>query len=239
MRQPLSPLKAAIIGAGFAHNEYLLEVNRAFEDPAPRYPRSRMFQWPVTFNPYEETLSVCHMLMTVEPFVQRVMLALPGVPVEIEPDPPGCHGVWNHAGDLATDRDFLDLLATRVYVPESAVMRGIALGVRGARLSTANARAMLAELDKPEPDDRSAFMLSAAGGLVSAGFIDDNAASGKPPAGKGKWVANMIGRRHAPAAEAWAVVHGVEDRWFKRDKHCGWIYLSPTGLSRHMGVPLP
>lgn len=239
MRPPLSPLKAAIIGAGFAHNEYLLDLNRAFEDPAPRYPRSRMFAWPVSFDPYHERLSVCHMLMTVEPFVQRVMIALPGVPVDIEPNPPGCHGAWNHAGDLATDRDFRDLLTTRAYVPESAIMRGIALGVRGCRLSTANAREMLDELGAVEPLDRSAFALSMQGGLLRPAFIDDNATKGKPPAGKGKWAANIWGRRISPATEAWAVLHGVEDGWFTRDKHCGWIYMSPAGLSRHMGVPLP
>lgn len=238
MQPPLSPLKAAIIGAGFAHNEYLLDLNRAFEDPAPRYPRSRMFAWPVSFDPYHERLSVCHMLMTVEPFVQRVMIALPGVPVDIEPNPPGCHGIYQHAGDLAYDAHFRDLLATRAYVTDRAIMRGVTLGVMGARLSTANARIVLDELDAHEPDDRSAFALSAAGGILHPGFIDNNAGTNKPPAGKGKWTVNLWSRRD-PVAEVWAAVHGVEDGWFQRDRHCGWIHMSPAGLSRHMGVPLP
>jgi hypothetical protein len=115
-------------------------------------------------------------------------------------------------------------------------MRGVVIGVMGNRLAPANARAVLDTLDAPEPDDRSAFNLSHAGGLLHPAFIDDGTGSGKPT-GKGKWAVNLYSRRD-PVAEVWAAIHGVEDGWFTREKY-GYHNMSPAGLSRHMGVPIP
>lgn len=232
----MTPLRAKIIEAGFAINEYLLDLNSCLEDPAPRYPRSRMFKWPVSIGRYDDRLTVCHMLMTFEPFVQRVLVTL-GAPVEVEPEPAGCQGIYHHGGDLATDTSFKDLLATAHYVTPRVIMRGVVLGVMGNRLSPANAREIMATLDAPETGDRSALNLSHAGGMLHPAFIDDSATSSKGNVGKGKWAVNLHSRRDQ-VGETWAAIHGVEDGWFQRDRN-GYYWMTPVGLSRHMGVILP
>jgi hypothetical protein len=231
----MTPLRQKLIDAGFATNEFLLDLNDCLEDPAPRYPRSRMFRWPVHVDRHEDRLTVCHQLMMFEPFVQRVMVT--GQLVEIEPEPAGCHGIHHHAVDLADDIGWRDLIATAHYVTPPVIMRGVVIGAMAGRLSTVAARAVLDTLDAPEPDDRSAANLSHGAGLLKPAFIDNGAGSGKGNAGKGKWAINLHGRRR-PVDEVWAAIHGIEDGWFKRDKY-GYFWMSDVGLSRHMGVPLP
>lgn len=229
----LTPLRARIIEAGFAHNEYLLELNRCLEDPAPRYPTSRMFKWPVSIDS-EDRLTVCHHLMTFEPFVMRVMMTL-GVVCEIEPHPAGCHGIWQHAGDLATDSTFKHLIATAHYVTPSAIARGVTVGVMSRSLSPENARTLIAStLDAPEPSDRSAAALRHTGGVLSPAFIDDGCSSGKYT-GKGKWAVNLWCHKNR-YREAWAAVHGVEDGWFQKSKY-GYHHMSISGMIRHMNGP--
>jgi len=230
----MTPLREKIIQAGLVTNEFQLDLNDCLEDPKPRYPRSRMFKWPVHVDGHEDRLTVCHMLMTFEPFVQRIMSLL-AAPVEIEPEPAGCHGIYHHAVDLADDAGWRDLIATAHYVTPRVIMRGVVIGVLAGRLATAHARAVLDTLDASEPDDRSAFNLSHAGGLLHPAFIDDGAGSGKGNTGKGKWAINLYSRRD-PVAEVWAAIHGVEDGWFAREKY-GYHNMSTAGLARHMGVP--
>lgn len=232
--KPLSPLRAAIIGAGFAHNEHLLDLNGCLEDPAPRYPASRMFKWPITVDPYEDRLTVCHLAMATEPFAVHVLATLRH-PIEVEPNPRGCQGSWQHGGDLANDKHFRDLLATRDLVDDRVIMRGVTHGVMGNSLSTANARIILAAIEVEEPADRSASALSSRGGFIRPAFIDDGAVSGKGKACKGKWAVNLWSNKH-PRAEPWAAIHGVEDGWFRKDKY-GYHYMSIAGMVRHTGGP--
>jgi hypothetical protein len=200
-----------------------------------------MFKWPVSVDRHDDRLTICHPLMAMEPFVMRVVSTL-RVPLAIEPDPPGClNGMWHHAVDLASDSNYLDLITTRRYTNDRAIMRGIVIGVMAGRLKTINARTILTEtlpdiLDA-EPVDQSRHALSRAGGILHPAFIDTGSANGKAPANKGKWAANLHSRRD-PVAELWAAVHGVEDGWFTRDR-LGYHYMSPTGLARFMGVPVP
>lgn len=228
----MTPLRAKLIEAGFAVNEYQLDINACLEDPAPRYPRSRMFKWPISIDRHEDRLTVCHQLMTFEPFVQRVMITVRQA-VEIEPEPAALAGIYHHGVDLADDIGWRDLLATAHLVTPRVIMRGVVIGVMAGRLSTVNARMTVDTLDAPEPDDRSAFALSHAGGMLHPAFIDN----GKGDAGKGKWVINLHSRRDA-VGEVWAAIHGVEDGWFQRDRH-GYAWMSLAGLSRHMGIPMP
>ena len=236
--KPLTPLKAAIIDAGFVHSIYELDLNCALADPSPRYPRSRMFKWPITVDRYEDRLTVCHPVLAFEPFVQRVVSTLK-TPCYIEPNPPGCHGSWHHAVDLATDTDFRDLLKTRELVPVPAILRGVVIGVMHGPLGLANARTVLDEIAPgTEPDDRSVLKLSH-GGLLRPAFIDTGISDGKAPTGKGRWVINLWSRRDN-IGEAWAVIHGAEDGWFAREKKGrGYRVMTPAGMARHMGVPTP
>jgi hypothetical protein len=237
----ISPFKQAIVDAGFVANEFQLDLNQCLEDPSPRYPRSRMFKWPVSVDRHDDRLTICHPLIAMEPFVMRVAATL-RVPLGIEPDPAGCLCTpWHHAVDLANDKDHADLIATRRYATDRAIMRGIVINAMGGRLTTANARRILAEICPEvldvEPLDRSAHALSRAGGILHPGFIDSGSANGKAPTEKGKWAVNLHSRRD-PIAELWAAVHGIEDGWFMRDRY-GYQNMSPTGLARYMGVPVP
>lgn len=234
---PLSPLRAAIISAGLVSNEYFLDLNQAIEDPAPRFPRSRMFKWPISISRHEDRLTICSHLMAFEPFVMRVA-ALLKTPCDIETDPPGSlNTVWHHAVDLANDDGFRDLIKTVAYTTPRAVMRGVTINVLAARLSTKHARAVLAAVEVEEPDDRSARALSASARILHPAFIDNSAGTSKPRAGKGKWAVNLFSRRD-PVGEAWAAVHGVEDGWFTKTKH-GYTEMSVAGMSQHMGVLMP
>lgn len=236
----MTPLRAAIIDAGFAPDKYSLDLNRALEDPSPRYPRSRMFKWPITVEQHTDRLTICHPVLAFEPFVQRVMATLK-TPCEIEPEPRGMglNSLYHHAVDLATDRDFHDLLATRDLVPVSAVLRGVVIGVMHGPLSTANARVILDEIAPgTEPEDRSLHKLSH-GGILRPAFIDTGLSDGKAVTGKGRWVISLYSRRDG-IGEAWAMIHGAEDGWFQREKKGrGYHYMTPAGMARHMGVPLP
>jgi hypothetical protein len=232
---PPTPLRAAILAAGFIESEYFLDLNAALEDPAPRYPRSRMFRWPVSVGRFEDRLTVCHHLMAFEPFVQRVMATL-GVAVEIEPHPPGCHGSYHHGVDLASDAGFLDLIKTAHLVEHPVIMRAIVIGTMGGRLSTANARTIVGEvLDAPEPEDQSAANLTHSSGLFMPAFIDNNAGTSKPKTGKGRWAVNLVGRRD-PAGAMWSAIHGIENGHFQRDK-IGYHHFSDAGIAHFMGMP--
>lgn len=234
---PPSPLKAAILAAGLAHNEYLLGLSNALEDPAPRYPRSRMFQWPISVDRFEDRLTVCHPVMTFEPFVQRVMATLRH-PIEVEPHPAGCHGAYHHGVDLAYDDCFRDLIKTAHLVDDLVIMRAVAIGVMGDRLSTANARELIgAVLDAPEPEDQSATNLTHHSDILSPAFLDSSAGTSKPKTGKGKWAVNLWGRRN-PVAAMWTAIHGVENGHFKRDK-TGYHYFSDAGIAHYMGLTRP
>lgn len=234
----LSPLKQKIVDAGLVPNEYLLDISAALEDPAPRYPRSRMFRWPISVDRFEDRLTVCSHPMLFEPFVQRVSVML-ATPIEIEPEPAGgCQGMSHHGVDLADDTHWRDLLKTRAYVNDRVIMRGVVIGMLHGRLATTNARSVLEALDVAEPSDRSAHALSAAGGFLRPGFIDANAGTNKPAAGKGKWTINLWSRRD-PVGEVWAAVHGIEDGWFLKERSGSYHYMTAAGMSRHMGVPLP
>lgn len=229
----LSPFKQAIVDAGFADNEFQLTLNYCLQDPAPRYPRSRMFAWPITLDRYEDRLTVCHALMMAEPFVMKVVATL-RVPIGIEPDITGLNTPWHHAVDLATDSHFTDLIKTAHYTNPAAIMRAVVIGVMGGRLNTFNARQVIEmtvnEAHDAEPDDRSVSVLVRGGGMLRPAFV-------KPDNGKGRWAVNMYGRRN-PVAELWAAIHGIEDGWFERDRQ-GYYNMSPAGLARHMGVSAP
>lgn len=229
--RPLSPLRAALIANGFAHNEYLLELNMCLHDPASRFPASRMFSSPISLDRYEDRLTVCHPLMLFEPFVMATASLL-GVTMEIETEPPGgLNTIYHHCGDLADDKNYQDLIATIAYVTHRALLRGLVLGVKGGRLSTKNARQVAAVIGVWETEDRSEFNLSAAGKMLSPAFISNEASGAKGDPKAGKWAINLYSRKD-PVGEFWAMVHGVEDGWFKKDKH-GYFWMTDEGLARH------
>lgn len=232
--KPLTPLKAGIIAAGFVSSPFLLDLNCALEDPSPRYPRSRMFKWPISVDRHDDRLTVCHPVLAFEPFVQRVVATLKTA-VEIQQETPGgLNTPWHHCVDIGDDKGYRDLIATAHLVPAAAVLRAVVINTMNKRLTTANARVLLAETlpDAVEPDDRSAHALSARGGFLLPAFIKNE--NGK---GKGSWAINLHSRRDR-VGEAWAAIHGLEDGWFKHDKS-GYAQMTPEGLARHMGVMTP
>jgi len=228
-----TPLAAKIIDAGLVANEYHLDLNRCIEDPAPRYPRSRLFKFPISYDQDEDRLTVTSTFMMMEPFVMDVATRL-GEVVAIDPEPRGCHGTYHHAVDLAYDDCFRDLLATRIFTTDRAILRGVTIGAQGARLSTANAREILDTIGAVETPDRSAFNLSFAGGMLHPSFIDDGTMNGKKT-GKGHYAINLFSRRD-PVGEAWAMIHGIEDGWFKKKKPYGYHSMSDAGMRRHIAL---
>lgn len=218
------PLVDRLIEAGVAPNEYLLSINRAIHVAACDLP-SRLFQWPIEFvdrsrrDDGHSVLLLNHPDLAGMAFVDEIEKRT-GVRPHWEPTDEfgrdrGERHRYSHALDLLTDEHWRDLLATRNFTDRAGIVAGLKYHADYGGLGTDAMRAMLAETDEPEPDDRSAAYLASERVHVT------NAQQGK-----------FVGFDPAPgsAASVWAAVHGLEARKFIRDRS-GFLRFSAAFLT--------
>ena len=223
------PLVARIVGADLASNEYILAINRAIRVSASDLP-SRLFQWPVEFverdrrEDGQSALLLRHPDLAGMAFVDEVERRC-GVRPHWEATDEfgrdrGERWRYFHALDLLTDEHWRDLIATRNFTDRDGIVIGLKYHVDYGGLSTDNMRAVLAEIDEPEPADRSAAYLASDQVRVV------NAQQGQ-----------FVGFAHAPgnAASVWAAVHGIETKMFRRDKQ-GALRFAPAVLAERIAA---
>lgn len=233
-----------IVTAGFAANQYLLDMNgalcvpRDFPLAAPWNLPSGLFQFPIeTAKPdgdQPRKIGLRHPMLAEHPFVKHVEATL-GITLDRN-GAPNRHGYstadqgrWRHAVDLMTAEHYRDLIDTQDFTDPAAVFGAIAFACRyspteknetGGYLSTAQARIVMDEMGACEPDSRSEIIRQ---------FHAPKAS--KQESGAEHWPINH-GAGIAPEDIAWAFIHGIEDGWFIYDR-CGHLQWSQLGRDRY------
>ena len=130
-----------IIAAGFAANDYLLDMNgalnvpRGFPLPAPWNLQSRLFQFPIEVIKAEQDeprkIGLRHPLLAAHPFVQHVESVL-----GFQIDRAGVtnsygysnspHSMWHHAVDLISAGKWRELLATQEFTEPRNIFNAVA-----------------------------------------------------------------------------------------------------------------
>lgn len=229
------PVTEAIIAAGLAPNEYILNTNRTLGGWSVEAPAgSRMYLFPIEFMHRDRfggeasKLLLQHPLIGGLPFVRQVAEAT-GIKPHWEPEDEfgrdrGELPRWWHAVDLMNDRDWLHLMETRELTGDDEIAGAVRYGVEYGHISTDIARTILDLLDAEEPADRSEAALLGKG-IWPAHIIERNT--------KGKITSERrpINIMMKGASGAWLAVHGIEDGWFKRGRD-GFMQMAPEGLSR-------
>jgi len=221
------PTGDSLVSLGLVENTYLLDINRSvratcdIEFVSPWNLPSRLFQYPVEVTGLNRQgirrVLLRHPLLLDHPFVARMIDD--GVAVEIDASDPvssNRNGIWWHAVDLCTKEHWRDLLDTRRFTTDSDIMGAVTFGLDYAAIDTAIARTILAEVNSPEPEDRSMALLSGDGMRPTA-----REKGGMTP---GFWIIQDKG------LAAWARVHAIEDGWVKHKG--GHLYLTPQGIAR-------
>lgn len=232
-----------IVAKGFEHNVGLLAINkslcvpRGFHLPAPWNLPSRLFQFPIEVEEPDgdqpRKIGLRHPLLSEHPFVKHVEAALE---LTIAPDgAPNRFGYssgptarWWHAVDLISAGHWRALLETQRFTEPAHIMRAVAYGCRYSHhedrkgagyINTAQARAIMHDMGTTAPEDRS-FLLRA--------FMPPMACS--QDSGSEFWPINH--GRMCAEDEAWAMIVGIEDGWFKYDR-AGFLQWSPYGRDRY------
>lgn len=215
------PVADALIGRGFARNQFLLDLNRVIDVTYGDLP-SRLFQHPVEFvnrdrqKDGKSKLWLRHPDFDKLPILDEIERSVGVRPVWTALDEFGRernHGQFWHAIDLLTDQHFRDLLDTRNFTDKSSVIVGLRYHMDYGGLSVANARTVLAEYGSIEPDDRSERFLASDAVRVT------NAQQGK-----------FVGMWTRDEQSVWAAIHGLETNRFKRDRN-GHLRFSPAFLA--------
>lgn len=225
------PLAERLIAAGLAPNDSVLAITRALAVPdgsslpAPWNLPTRLFQWPIDYEPGtpEEPgrLRLRHPALAEHPGVRAIRALIPEPEHWDDTAAPGDALTWNHAVDLMTPRLWPELIATRRFVDDGMIASALAFALlspgltRGTRerWTLALARTVMRHLDAPEPADRSRALL-AGDGLWPA-RIESHVAPNIRPRG---------------AAAAWLTIHGIEDGYLAYAKS-GWLGVTPKGLA--------
>lgn len=232
-----------LVELGLAPNSYLLDNNMTLsvpygmELPAPWNLPSRLFRFPIEVSrptaTRPRTIGLVHPLLVDHPFVQHVTellgqdIAATGAPNEYGYSK--CRlGLWWHAVDLMTAGHWRELLETRRFTTNEDIARAVSHGVRYSRhddkkaagyIKTANARQVLRAIGTKEPGDRASTIL---------GFSAPSLC--RQDKGQEHWPIN-VSHSSGPFAEAWAMLHGIEDGWFKYDRS-GFLQWTQTGRDR-------
>jgi len=215
------PLACALIRHGHAHNQFLLDLNRALNVSYDDLP-SRLFSSPIEYVSRDRldgekgTLWLRHPDFAGWAFLDVIERDVGVRPVWAPVDEFGRErnmGMFWHAIDLLTDAHFRDMLDTRNFTDKPSVINGLRYHMDYGGLSIANARTVLAEFGCVEPDDRSeAFLNSREVRVV-------NAQGGK-----------FVGMWTKDERSVWAAIHGLESKRFTRDRN-GFLRFSPAFLA--------
>jgi len=214
------PVADAIIGHGYAHNQFLLSLNRWIDVSYGDLP-SRLFKHPIEFvdrdrqEDGKSKLWLRHPDFEGSPFLDTIEKQVGTRPYWSPLDEFGRDrniGTFWHAIDLLTDEYFRAMLATRNFTDWQSVINGLRYRMNYGGLSIENARIVLAEYESAEPEDRSADFLHSDAVRVA------NCQQGK-----------FVGMWTEDEQSVWAAIHGLEDKKFKRDRN-GHLRFSPAFL---------
>lgn len=235
--QSCTPIADKLIEAGFAPNDFILNLNRGptndDELPAP----SRLYGFPVEyFEPSREEIEgiyLRHPGIAHLPFVKRLEECLG---MEIKPRakdefgrPFGEITRWWHAVDLMTDAHHQHLLETQHLTTRGDMLGALTFNLEINGISVKNAKAVLAALEIPEPKDRSKAVLLGKKGIDKALYpakMDINHDNGKPLK-QPYWTINFMQRHRA--VTPWLIIHGIEDGYFER-RRCGHLKLTEKAI---------
>lgn len=229
-------LAARIIAAGLEHNEWTLNNNRtlggwgiAKDEAYPWNLPSRAMHFPIEFRggagKGDGWISLRHPELSQHPFVLRVGEQL-GEPVPWKVTDEFGRSLkasteWFHACDLIGDTHWRDMIDTRRFTTDGCIAQAVQHALHGkARLTLANARAVMSEIGAAEPIDRSLSMLMGeVHGLSAPSKIEER--NGKGKVTSTSWPVNL--HPNDSAAGAWAIIHAIEDGWFAyRGSYIGW-----------------
>ncbi|WHQ68650.1 hypothetical protein [Methylorubrum extorquens] len=203
---PAASPAEALVAAGIT-TPFLLTLGAIQDRSVPYAPRSIAF--PVRYvQPHgeEPRLILSTPACADLPFVQRVE-SVSGLRAVW--DPTVDSGLWHHAVDLATDEGWRRLAGSMAHTRLECVERGVGLNLTWGKLSTENARALLAAVGSVEPEGRSA---------TDWDGITEGSEGGIGIHPRGGW---------------WAI-HGIEDGWYTPGGRKGQPYekLTPAGWAR-------
>lgn len=188
---------------------------------------SRLFQFPMHYRRREGgpgNVYISHPLLVDHPLVKRVCEAAGTEPVYDEEGDfsfETTNGQWHHAIDLMTAGHWRSLLNTRQFTTGKAILSALALKLtysdnKVPEMSVSDGRRLLAEMGVLEPPLRTGW-----------------AAFSQPHEN------NYEGQKSVPinanlddkGAEAWAIIHGIEDGVFKFNRGV-FLNWTPAGMLR-------
>lgn len=236
----MDDLGTVIVERGVAASTYLLDLNRSLSVPHdfplshPWNLPSRLFRFPIEVSAGHgeapRRIGLMHPLLADHPFVRHVEEVLD---IALAPGgAPNAYGVsnartglWWHAVDLISAGHWRELLGTRRFTTDKDIARAVAYGLsysahdrrRQGYLSVSEARAIMAAIDAPEPAARYGLL-----------------AFSRPwPCQTGNGPAHWPINHPALAAHdvAWALIHGIESRWFAHDR-AGFLHWTEAGRER-------
>lgn len=240
-------LGAQIIEQGFAPNDFILDLNgsltvpAAFELPAPWNLPSRLFRFPIEVckpsGDRPRSIGLHHPDLAAHPFVQHVEAALG---FKLDPNgAPNEYGYtssknarWWHAVDLVSAGEWRALLDTAHFTTPRNIFNAVCYGLRysahdeegrkrNGHLSTAEARAIMAELGADEPTDRAAIIRE---------LSKPSPCNPEGKKGGEHWPIN--GNHSSAEDHAWSFIFGIEDGWFEYDRS-GFLNWSQKGRDRY------
>lgn len=230
--EPAMVRDEVLIAAGFAPNDFILDLNRCiqidykFKLPSPWGLPSRLFKFPIELGDREEggvrRIGLMHPLLGDHPFVVHV-----GEVLGIELDPNGApnrHGVrkgdlgqWWHAADLMTSGHWRELLETKRFTDDEAIAGAVGHALHYQNederraLSVKEAREVMKHLGFKEP--------------ANSNFLFETLWKPSPcqqEKGGVHWAINHEVRVDGPA-RAWSTILGIEEGWFSyRGRYLQW-----------------
>ncbi|MGM4909141.1 MT-A70 family methyltransferase [Rhizobium sp. 768_B6_N1_8] len=228
------PAKKAVLDAGLAHNNYLLELDRSFNNGPALDTPSRLLRNPIEFFDRQRfggiasELRLRHPRLREHPQIAAYIAEVEertGLPVVWKPEDEfgrdfGRDYRYFHALDLATDKDWQVLIETDFLTDREAICSGVLFGLQYKGISVKNARALMAHIGSSEPEDRSGTLLMS---------------SGLNPFRNGK--EKLCSPNISPRGEAgaWVAIHGLEDGWLNYAGH--FLSVTSNGLQRRSGNP--
>jgi len=236
-------LGVALVEKGFATSLGLLDINNSlcvphgFDLPEPWNLPSRLFRHPIEVCPPDgaqpRKIGLRHPLLADHPYVQHVEDLL-GFQIDRNGAAnrfgysSGPTARWWHAVDLITAGKWRELLATRQFTEPECIMHAVAFGCRYSRhddkkasgyISIAEARKVMSTLGANEPAERSATIRAFSAPSVC-----------RQDKGSEHWPINTV--RLSAEVEAWGMIFGIEDGWFRYDR-AGFLQWSELGRERY------
>lgn len=236
---PRDLLGERIIAAGFAPNDFILDLNHSLSVPhdwslpAPWNLPSRLFQFPIEVSEYRDggrRIGLMHPALVDHPYVKHVSQVLGiAIPAGGAPNAYGYSktglGQWWHAVDLMSRGRWQDALDTRQFTTPDQLTHAVGFALScgresGPAITTNEARLVLEALDASPPANAIEVLCR---------FHRPSPVTGEDKVER--WPVNGPANTTA-TDEAWAYIVGLETGWFDHDRsgHIRWTRL---GRDRH------